>query len=156
MQLAPPNKARTGAEADSSGVESTGSQQDHESTFPKLRAHSVQTFDATAGGGLLKPDESEGRVLEGVLIPFGWGPSGEVLEVGLTTFDESEYRIDAVTAAHHGLTHHLRKHVRLFALVRGGRVIEVSRVEMLGGGNRDSPQTGTGPRDEPDDSGERR
>ena len=80
----------------------------------------------------MKPCETEEIVLEGVLIPAGWGPSGEVLNVGLMTFEEDEYRVDSAVARDHGLLDHLRSHVRLSAVVFDGRVIGVRRVEVLG------------------------
>lgn len=84
----------------------------------------------------MKPREAEEILLEGVLIPVGWGRTGEVLNAGLMTFDEDEYRIDSDVARSRGLLDHLRKHVRLTAVVRDGRVIHVKRVEVLG--SRDS------------------
>jgi len=70
-------------------------------------------------------------VLEGVLVPVAWGREGEVLDVGLMTFDEEEYRIDRAPAAAHKLRDLLRRHVRLVTTMRDRRVIGVSRVEVL-------------------------
>jgi hypothetical protein len=80
----------------------------------------------------VKIAESESVVLEGVLIPVGWGPSGQVLDVGLMTFDEDEYPIDAAVALDHRLREHVRKRVRLSTIIREGRVIRLTRVEFLG------------------------
>jgi hypothetical protein len=74
---------------------------------------------------------TERTVIEGVLIPVRWGSNGEILEVGVMTFDESEYRIDSVMADAHGLRDYLRRHVRILGRTRGRRVIEVTGVEVL-------------------------
>jgi len=83
---------------------------------------------------LVRLHDAEEIALEGVLIPVDWGPSGEILGVGLMTFDEDEYRIDSATARDHRLMSHLRQRVRLLAKVRAGRVIHVRRFEVLGSG----------------------
>jgi len=70
-------------------------------------------------------------VIEGVLIPVHWGSGGEVAQVGLMTFDESEYRVDAAVAEAHGLRRLLRRHVRIVGRIRGNRLIRVTRVEVL-------------------------
>ncbi len=75
-----------------------------------------------------KPTE---MVLEGVLVPIGWGPTGEVVDVGLATVDETEYRIDPEIAWAHFLRDYLRKRVRLSAVFHGDRVIRVKHVEVI-------------------------
>ena len=104
----------------------------------------------------MSPVDSEDTVLEGVLVPVEWGPSGEVLDVGLMTFDENEYRIDSATTRDHSLKDHLQKHVRLSTLIRDGRVIQVRRVEMLESKNLGSSQRAGGFCDEHDESGSHR
>lgn len=79
----------------------------------------------------MKPDEAEETVLEGVVIPVAWGPSGEIKDVGLVTFDEAELRIDPSIAWDHFLKDYLRKRVRVSAVVRGDRVLEVKSIEAL-------------------------
>ena len=76
-------------------------------------------------------DRVEDATLEGVLIPVRWGSGGEVSEVSIMTFDEAEYRIDAAEAEAHHLRDHLRKRVRIRGRTRGGRLIEVSSIEVL-------------------------
>jgi len=80
---------------------------------------------------MVKPKVSERAVIEGVLIPVCWSPSGEVSEMGLMAFDEAEYKVDAAAAKLHGLRDHLRKHVRISGRTRGRRVVEVTSVEIL-------------------------
>jgi hypothetical protein len=75
-------------------------------------------------------------VLEGVLLPGSWGTAGEILGVSLMTFDEEEYRIDPASADRLGLRDLLRRHVRLAAVPRDGRLIQVTRVELLEGMGR--------------------
>ena len=76
----------------------------------------------------IKPAEI---VLEGLVIAVAWGPSGEVTDVGLATFDETEYRVDSATAGEHLLRDYLRKRVRLSAVLKDGRVFRVTRVELV-------------------------
>jgi len=61
-----------------------------------------------------------------------------VKAVGLTTFDEEEYRIDPEIVGIGGLKDHLREHVRLTTVVRGDRVLQVRRIELLGNSRSDS------------------
>ncbi len=70
-------------------------------------------------------------ILEGVLVPIAWGPTGEVVDVGLATVDETEYRIDPDIAWAHFLRDYLRKRVRLSAVLDGDRVIRVNHVEVV-------------------------
>ena len=79
----------------------------------------------------MKPTAAEERVLEGVVIPVAWGPSGEVTDVGLATVDEIEYRIEPGIGWDHFLRDYLRKRVRLSAVLRGDRVIQVKRIEVV-------------------------
>ena len=74
--------------------------------------------------------ETADVVLEGVLLPVGWGASGEVVDVTLMTFDEEEYPIDPDAARTHNLLHHLRQSVRLEGVVRYGRVIRVTGIRL--------------------------
>ena len=69
--------------------------------------------------------------LEGVVVAIAWGPSGEVVDVGLATVDETEHRIDPDIARAHSLRDFLRKRVRLSAVLRGDRVIQVKSVEVV-------------------------
>jgi len=101
----------------------------------------------------MRPKDAREIVLEGVLIPTQWGPSGEVQEVGLMTFDENQYHIDPAAVEDHGLRHQLRRHVRLSALVQDGRVIQVRRFEMLGDGRRGSSRPDEGHGDDHSESG---
>ena len=84
----------------------------------------------------MTPNATVKATLEGVLIPAGWGPSGEVLNLSLMTQDETEYRIDPTTAEDHGLYDHLRKRVRLRVVLREKQVLQVIRFEVPG--SRDS------------------
>jgi hypothetical protein len=70
-------------------------------------------------------------VIEGVLIPVHWSVGGEIAQVGLMTFDESEYRVDAAAATAHELRRLLRKHVRIVGRIRGHRIVRVTTVEVL-------------------------
>ena len=74
--------------------------------------------------------ETADVVLEGVLLPVGWGASGEVVDVTLMTFDEDEYPIDPDAARTHNLLDHLRQSVRLEGVVRYGRVIRVTGIRL--------------------------
>lgn len=78
----------------------------------------------------MKAMEIDRVVLEGVLIPVAWRPSGEVLDVGLMTFDEDEYRIASGTRD--DLCEHLREHVRLSGVLGPDRTVTVDRMEVLG------------------------
>jgi len=104
----------------------------------------------------MRPIDAEDVVLEGVVIPVEWTPSGEVLGVVLMTFDEKQYGIDPISAGDHSLKDHLRKHVRLSALIQDGHVIQVRRVEVLGSKNLGSSQPGKGRFDEHDENAPRR
>ena len=73
-------------------------------------------------------------LLEGLLLPCRWGHAGDVAGIGLTTFDENEYRIDPGPAERYGMAAHLRRHVRLLAGLDGDRVVEVIQFEVLDGG----------------------
>jgi hypothetical protein len=87
----------------------------------------------------------EERVIEGVLIPVGWGPCGEVSQVSLMTFDEAEYRVDVAAVEAHHLRDYLRKRVRILGRTRGSRVVRVTAVEALetsDGGNRRDEKNG--------------
>jgi hypothetical protein len=75
--------------------------------------------------------EDEDAVLEGVLIPVRWGAGGDVSQVGLMTFDESEYRLDAALVEAHDLRRYLRKHIRIVGRTRGYRLVRVTAVEIL-------------------------
>ena len=101
-------------------------------------------------GSSVKASKAEEIVLEGVLIPVGWGPSGEASSVGLMTFDEEEYRIDSGAAREHRLLGYLRRHVRIASIVRDGRVIHVKHVEVFGNEDKDPglSRSGEGARDE--------
>ena len=79
----------------------------------------------------MKTTDAQETVLEGLVIPIAWGPSGEVTDVGLAAFDETEYPIDRYAGWEHFLGDCFRKRVRLSAVVRGGRVIQVMRVEVV-------------------------
>ena len=80
----------------------------------------------------VKHYEDEEKVLEGVLIPAGWGPSGELAKLALMSFDEREYSIDSAMAKECGLIDHLREHVRLSAIVRDSCIIRIARMSVLG------------------------
>lgn len=79
----------------------------------------------------MKTTEAQETVLEGLIIPVAWGPSGKVTDIGLAAFDETEYRIDRCIAWEQFLRDYLRKRVRLSAVLEGGRVIQVKRVEVV-------------------------
>ena len=71
--------------------------------------------------------------LEGLRLPVHWDQAGHVESIGLTTFDEGEYGIDPEAAARHGMGAHLRLHVRIIASVKGDRVVQVHRFEVVDG-----------------------
>ncbi len=79
----------------------------------------------------MKQNEAEETEFEGVIIPVGWGTSGDVLAVSLVTFDEGEYSIDPGIAWDHFLRDHLRKRVRLSGVLHADGTIQVRRVEVL-------------------------
>jgi len=95
-----------------------------------------------AGESPVNSREANEMDLEGVLIPVTWECSGDVMDVGLLTFDEGEYRIDSATATEHGLWACLREHVRITAVVNGARVILVTCVEVLESRDLGSSQHG--------------
>jgi len=90
----------------------------------------------------VKASQEKETVIEGVLIPTAWGSNGDVSQVSLMTFDESEYRIDSAAAETHGLLSHLRRSVRCRGSVRGDRVVEIKSLELLDAPDRNSV-TGT-------------
>jgi len=78
----------------------------------------------------VKFSETAEVVIEGVLLPSGWRASGEVVDVTLMTFDEEAYPIDPDAVRQHHLLDHLRRTVRLSAVVRSGRVIRVTTIRL--------------------------
>jgi len=71
------------------------------------------------------------RILEGVLIAVAWADSGDVREIGLTSFDEVEYRIEAPTERAYRMRDHLQNHVRMLARLEGNRVIGATWFEVV-------------------------
>ena len=64
----------------------------------------------------------------GLILPAGWDPKGNVVNVCLATFDEKEYLID-----HDGkegsLLSHLQKEVEIIGLVREEDGIKIIRIK---------------------------
>jgi hypothetical protein len=79
----------------------------------------------------VKPGEAKSTVLEGVFLPTGWATGGEVVDISLMTFDEKDYPIDSAVARDRGLLGLIRRRVRLSAVVRNNRVIEVTQIAIL-------------------------
>ncbi|MBW2422636.1 MAG: hypothetical protein JRG86_00210 [Deltaproteobacteria bacterium] len=79
----------------------------------------------------MKPGEAKSTVLEGVFLPTSWAAGGEVVDISLMTFDEKDYSIDSAVARDHGLLELIRRRVRLSAVVRRGRVIAVTHIEII-------------------------
>jgi len=71
------------------------------------------------------------RIIEGVLIAVAWEDSGHVREIGLTGFDEVEYRIEAPTERAYRMRDHLQEHVRMQARLDGNRVIGATWFEVV-------------------------
>lgn len=69
--------------------------------------------------------------LEGILVPRRWKASGEVAGLTLNTPGEREYVIEDPGCEARGLVKHLRKRVRLTAVVTGNRVVQIIGIFVL-------------------------
>ena len=85
----------------------------------------------------MKTTDAEKVVLEGVVIPVAWGPSGEVTDIGLAALNEIEYRIDREIVRENFLRDYLRKRVRLSAVLQDGRLIQGTGVEVVASASAD-------------------